>query len=232
MAAVVRLAGIEDAIQKIIHLQKGSDGSHSELLELPQVGGRDIFAILLGLELDFDAHLAQLIHGQLEARGPGGRIARMMIQRGSEAFGIAGLSQQALGFLTIESHQIFRLGRVQLLRIQPPLWQGTRDGPGDEAALAEFQRLQPRLPIDRQGEGAPHPYVVEGGLIRAHVEHAPVQVLVLEKLQLGVGRCSGIASSPASSPVVCTKSTFPVRSRDDPRGVVGGNLPFDAIDVG
>src|SRR6266436_1448058 len=95
--------------------------------------------------------------------------------------------QQAPGFLTIKSRQILRLDRVQFLHIQLPLRQSTWDGPGDEAPFTEFQCLQPRRPIDSQREGAPHPYVVEGGLIRAHVKHAPVQALVLEELQFRVG---------------------------------------------
>src|SRR5215468_10399389 len=70
MATVVRLARIENTVQIIIHLQEGSDRSHGELLELPQEGGRDIIAVLLGLQFDLDAHLAQLIHCQLIARRP------------------------------------------------------------------------------------------------------------------------------------------------------------------
>src|SRR5262245_31243944 len=121
MAAVVWLARIEDTVQIIIHLQEGGYRSHGKFLELPQEGGRDIVAVLLGLELDLDAHLAQLIHRQLKPRRPWGRIAWMMIQRGSEALGMASLGQQAFGLFAVESSQILRFGRFERFRSQPPL---------------------------------------------------------------------------------------------------------------
>ena len=140
---------------------------------------------------------------------------------------MTGLGQQTPGFLTIESRQILRLGRIQLLHVQPPLWQGTRDGPGDEAALVEFQRLQPCLPIDRQ-ERARRTRTSLKGAGPCACRTSPVQVLVLEDLQLRVGLLQRDRLLPASRPVVCTKSTFPVRSRAtraESLGVICHSMP-------
>jgi hypothetical protein len=224
--------GPEAPEEEIVDLGEGRGGPHGHLFVLADHRGGAVLAVLLGFQLDRDAHLAQVVGGQLVVRAPRHDVPGPMEHRHREAVAVARLREQLPGLGRIVADEGLGLGGVHLGGVELPLRHGARHRPRVDAALAEEQRVVPRLAVDRQRHRSPHPHVVEGRLVGPEADVALPDDPIRRDAQLGVRLLERLGLLRADPAPDVRQLGLAGAQHGDAGGGVGRDLDGDAVEVG
>ncbi len=234
VALILELIGHVRAEEIIVGVEERCLRSKGHGLVLAVEGGADVRAVLLLYRLGVDADVLQVLQDQLDGVDLDGRAVRGIREGGREAVGMARLGQELLGPPRIE---LVVLGAfAELVHGKRPVLEGSGHGRIEDAD-AFGHRIEKALAVEGERDGPAHPDVIEGWLVRAHVDMAHLIGGELQALELRPPLLERVLDLHPVHPIDRPRSLPPdvVLARDEgghARGIVLVHCHLDLVDIG